>query len=248
MLRTPTNPLISDLIYQIKSHHFKSADGKTHLLPDNYAELLLNTGAPIKRKIIGSFRSLKIATGEMVLTSCRSKGIVLESEHLAYISVKIQPEYTQLLFGEGITLDRDLCVLMEHRGPATNKELILQVRKILKGPPGFAPDPVVEMAVQMIRGSNGEIKINEILAQLNVSKSFLEQRFYQYIGLTPKEFCKVEKMKTFISYYHRYQETMNLTQLTFMSGYYDQSHLIKDFKYFMDSKPREFIKTHGLAY
>ena len=69
----------------------------------------------------------------------------------------------------------------------------------------------------------------------------MEEKFSKSLGISPKEFCKIEKLNHFLSNFFQYED-MNLTQLTFKSGYYDQSHLIKDFKYFVDLSPRRYLK------
>lgn len=57
------------------------------------------------------------------------------------------------------------------------------------------------------------------------------------IGLTPKEFCRIEKLNYFIRTYKQESEG-TLTELTYKCGYYDQSHLIK---YFLNTSPRDTL-------
>ena len=103
-------------------------------------------------------------------------------------------------------------------------------------------DLVVKCATQLIKAHRGEIKIRELNDQLGVCKSTLEEKFSKAMGLSPKEFCKVEKLNNFLMNYRIHQANMNLTQLTFKCGYYDQSHLIKEFQYFADISPRKYLK------
>ena len=103
---------------------------------------------------------------------------------------------------------------------------------------------LLEDAIDLIKKYKGEIKIKDVFETLGVSKSLLEQRFSLAIGLTAKEFAKIEKLNHFISNYYKYKDSLNLTQLTFKSGYYDQSHLIKDFRYYTDQSPGEFLRSY----
>lgn len=112
-----------------------------------------------------------------------------------------------------------------------------------KNDSNYESDTFLRQAIDMIRKCHGDIRIKDIYETLEVSKTFLEQRFNQHIGISAKEFCKVEKIKTFMKNYHEHNGSLNLTQLTLKSGYYDQSHLIKDFRYFMDCNPKEFLKS-----
>ena len=98
----------------------------------------------------------------------------------------------------------------------------------------------LETSIELIKDSHGQIKIKELYETLNVSKSTLEQYFIRETGLTPKEFCKITKLNHFIASYEN-NEAESLTELTYKCGYYDQSHLIKDFKYFLDTSPRRYF-------
>ena len=111
----------------------------------------------------------------------------------------------------------------------------------LKVSSGVVVDPVIKSTIEKIREQRGEIKIKELNELLGVCKSTLEQRFSREVGITPKEFCKIEKLSYFIRNYTQNSDHMTLTQLTFMSGYYDQSHLIKDFKYYVEESPKRFL-------
>lgn len=215
------------------------------LFPDNYVELLLCTGSPITRRMIGSVRELTLYPGQVMISSCRSKGVILQAENLSYISVKVYPELTRMVFGDLELEERDLVHMLDLQ--LQNAEELQQFTQQLVADSSLATDAVIQQAVFYARDTRGEIKVKELLELLEVSKSYLEQHFFKHVGLTPKEFCKVEKMQNFIQYYRQYQDSLNLTQLTFKSGYYDQSHLIKDFRYFVDSRPRDFIKTYGFT-
>ena len=103
-------------------------------------------------------------------------------------------------------------------------------------------DPVVEASIALIRHVRGDIRVKELNEELGVCKSTLEEKFNRNLGLSPKEFCKIEKINQFLDNYQQHKDEMTLTQLTFKSGYYDQSHLIKEFRYFVDLSPRKYLK------
>jgi len=218
-------------------------------MPDNFVDLTINLGPPVSRQLIGFLRSRTLQTGEIILSNCRSKGLTLQAEEFHLISAKIPAHYTRLFFNDENTMERDQTISLGiFPEIQTSEQFEQHLSQWFKNLPHFEPSFLVDEATHIIRKSQGDIKIKEVIEQLGISKSHLEQRFSYEIGLSPKEFCKIEKLKYFLANYSQYQDSMNLTQLAFKSGYYDQSHLVKEFRYFMDVRPREFLCMAGLTF
>lgn len=242
-------PTFQETIDHIQEYHFPRPEEELRFMPDNYVELTLNLGAPIARNLVGSIRPIEIKTGELLLSSCRSKGMILNGENIHLVSAKIPAQYTRLFFDDSSGVERDQVVSMGHFPSIGSKDQFeIHLKSWMKELPPFKPNFMMDEALQIMRSTNGEVKVKEVNEQLGVSKSHMEQRFSFEIGLSPKEFCKIEKLKHFLNNYRQYQDIMNLTQLTFQSGYYDQSHLIKEFRYFMDVRPKDFMRMSGLTF
>lgn len=64
--------------------------------------------------------------------------------------------------------------------------------------------------------------------------------FHEYIGLNPKEFMRVVRFHKAL-FILQNDPSMNFTRLTYECGYYDQSHLIREFKQFAGYTPREYM-------
>lgn len=64
--------------------------------------------------------------------------------------------------------------------------------------------------------------------------------FSEYVGANPKDFLRIVRFQKAL---HTMQTNpnINLTQLAFECGYYDQPHLIKEFKAFSGYTPSEYI-------
>jgi len=100
----------------------------------------------------------------------------------------------------------------------------------------------MQFAVQQLQQTGGIGKINSIATKLNISNRELERRFRKYIGLSPKQLSKTFRFqevlqKKYLSY--------NLTDIAHLSGYYDQSHFIRDFKAFSGIQPGGFFKMEN---
>ena len=245
-LKTMITPnLTSDTFHQSYSlQHHQSNKGTQILIPDNHIHAILNLGDPIKKSVVGQFRTATIATGELHIMGCQSRGMVLESPDLHFIDVKIKPTYSRLIFATHQPFVRNESESQVNLRLTSTEDLIAYLNTSYDWE-SFDTDYILEEAIAEIIDHAGEIKIKEVYEFLGISKSHLEQKFIQNIGLTAKEFAKIEKLNTFMINYGQYRDSMNLTQLTFKSGYYDQSHFIKDFRYFMDLSPRNFFKSHA---
>lgn len=73
-----------------------------------------------------------------------------------------------------------------------------------------------------------------------LSKKQFNRVFAEYIGTTPKEFLRIIRMQRTL-HILQMQPGINFAQLADACGYYDQSHLIKEFKTFTGYTPGEYL-------
>lgn len=99
------------------------------------------------------------------------------------------------------------------------------------------PDTLVTQALHLIISSNGTLRINELSQKLHISQSPLEKRFRKTVGATPKKFSSIIRLHSVI----KNASLNNLTTLGLESGYFDQSHFIRDFKTFTGQTPEQFF-------
>jgi AraC-like DNA-binding protein len=95
---------------------------------------------------------------------------------------------------------------------------------------------LVELAIKIIKKNKGRTSVAELIKQLKVNYKWLERNFENYLGLSPKEYIALQR---FVSAYSCLCENpgYNLLRIAVENGYYDQSHLIKDFKRFVGKTP-----------
>ena len=100
---------------------------------------------------------------------------------------------------------------------------------------------LVEFVKNEIFNSYGNIKIEEIAAKTGYTTRYINQLFNQFVGISPKTFSKIIKFQNVIQAINR-NSSSTLTQLGIETGYYDQSHFIKDFKKFAALTPKDYRK------
>lgn len=97
--------------------------------------------------------------------------------------------------------------------------------------PAFAGRDWLDEAVEVILREKGKVSIDEISVRFNVSSRQLRRRFSECVGVSPKVFAR---MKRFGHARRLLAERphLDLQDVIFLAGYYDQSHLLKEFRAF----------------
>jgi AraC-like DNA-binding protein len=116
---------------------------------------------------------------------------------------------------------------------------VMVVEEFLIGRMNHDPkDDLVQAALALIHNSRGNIRMKGLSEQLYASQSSLEKRFRQVIGASPKKFASIVRFKHLIEQYGSHP---SLSALGHEAGFYDQSHFIKEFKYFTGETPETFF-------
>ena len=99
----------------------------------------------------------------------------------------------------------------------------------------------IEHIINEIKNNRGCINIKELANEYNCSLSKLERNFNDCVGITPKQYARII----------RFNEVLNILNINnynylrdfiFKMGYYDQSHFINEFKNFMGTTPKNYLK------
>ncbi len=102
-------------------------------------------------------------------------------------------------------------------------------------------------AAARILNSCRERRISAVASELGWSERKLERDFLKYVGLTPKMFARVSRFSAIV----RALETTGPGQLLDHAhefGYYDQSHMINEFRGFAADSPTAFYdRSHRLS-
>jgi methylphosphotriester-DNA--protein-cysteine methyltransferase len=108
-------------------------------------------------------------------------------------------------------------------------------------------DEVVENASRMIVENMGLAAIERVTGALGVNERTLERRFQQKFGLSPKRFSRIIRFQNFLNAARtEHGRSMLDTALSF--GYYDQAHLIREFREFSGKTPVAFLgREHKLS-
>lgn len=80
--------------------------------------------------------------------------------------------------------------------------------------------------------------IENVAFRYGISGRYLQKLFLEYTGLTPKLYQKINRFQK--SLFLTGTRNEPLTAVAYSCGYFDQSHFIRDFKFFTDTTPSAF--------
>ncbi len=96
----------------------------------------------------------------------------------------------------------------------------------------------LEKAVKTIV-ENPNRSISSVASENNLSHKTLISNFNKDVCKTPTEFRKIVRFRKTL----QYKEKNSLTQLSYLSNYFDQAHMIKDFNRLTGYNPKDFFKN-----
>ena len=112
-------------------------------------------------------------------------------------------------------------------------------------------EPLVEdercrWATAFIDASGGQVSVSHLAYRLGIHTRSLERSFLDHCGISPKRLIRMTRLQHFIAHSRegRYQ---NLSDLAYICGYSDQSHMIKDLKELTGRLPGEVTSCHILV-
>lgn len=219
------------------------------IIPDGFPEIIFHYGDPYLIRLRDQWerQSKKLFGGQI------TKYFYLQNSGISgVLGVKLKPTALTQLYG--IAADRftdkvvDLTAIPEMSSPLFTKtmslsgdyyEMVSTLNLHFQSLAGKFNYGAAEKAVEMIFAANGMLSINELTAALYTSERQLERIFRQYIGLSPKFYCRI------IRFSHIFQciqkKDITWADVVHEAGFYDQSHFIRNFKSFTGEEPSSYL-------
>jgi AraC-like DNA-binding protein len=100
------------------------------------------------------------------------------------------------------------------------------------------PNLILDFSVNFISSLHGLTTIKQLEKKTGYSKRYLDLLFKNQLGISPKTLATIQRFQYF--YKSRASENTNIHEL-----YYDQSHLIKEFKRYTGLTPMQYAKFNN---
>ncbi|PIA77779.1 hypothetical protein BFR04_10145 [Gaetbulibacter sp. 4G1] len=154
-------------------------------------------------------------------------------------------EDSYLIFGKEILELKDCLQSSTNSSEAINylNSYFTKKLKISK----YILDPFLMNTIQLAYKEKGNVSVNELCSQLGVKERKMQRMFSKQIGIAPKKFISNIKLHYFLSLLRNQSGLSSLTNLSLQAGYYDQAHLIKEFKKTVGFVPSKYLNIPRLA-
>lgn len=137
------------------------------------------------------------------------------------------------------------------RDPAARVELVecFLSRRLLLAGNASRPNLAVAHCVAALHQSSGRVSIDTLAQRANLSSRQLQRRFLHEVGISPRLLGSIFRFRRVFDFMERPgPATARWTDAAMSAGYFDQAHMIRDFKRFAGQQPQAFYKSlHGLA-
>lgn len=242
------------------SHYIKSlwlidsgADtslSKQKIIPDGYPELIFHYGDRFNIKITGTWE---------LQEQCLLAGQIRNHFHLentgksGMIGMKLMPYTLSKLFDLDMSLFKDKVVPLA----SVQSELLRSFTQLipsLEDKDEFIEsiqslisersmqvngnETSCEIAVKKILESKGSMSIAQLCEFINISERQLERQFLKRVGVSPKLYARIIRFSYIFELMQKQDQSWS--DLVYQSGFYDQSHFIKNFKEFTGEDPSAY--------
>jgi AraC-like DNA-binding protein len=100
------------------------------------------------------------------------------------------------------------------------------------------PDPIVATVADGITTHSGQISMDQVVQRSGLSARQLRRRFMRGIGVGPKLFSQILRFREMVHRTHRLQ-TLDWADCALEVGYFDQAHMINEFRRFAGRSPNQ---------
>jgi AraC-like DNA-binding protein len=151
----------------------------------------------------------------------------------------------QLLIGDDV-IGKDLRFLQEQLEESSCMEEMKNaadhyfLNALFKNKGGHTNDRITA-ATNIIARSHRQLDMESLAYKVNMSIRGFERHFFQQVGTMPKQYIKIVRFNKALLL-KTIAPQKKWTDIAHQCGYFDQMHLIKDFKIYAGDSPRKFFK------
>ena len=99
---------------------------------------------------------------------------------------------------------------------------------------------IARRAVELIRHKHIAPRVKHVAGRLGVTERHLRRVFQESVGLTPKDYLRIQRLGRVL---RASRGGVNWAQLAVEAGYYDQAHMIGEFREFIGLSPSAYVES-----
>jgi AraC-like DNA-binding protein len=252
-----TDPRLADVVTSLWFGEGKTAYQRDRILPSGQSQLLINLG-PAQYRIEPGPPEVRVPFVDIWYSGLHQRPIDTEAPHgNALLGVAFSAHGTFPWLGERMDGLSDRIIALADAlgdGALRLRERLLNtpslearfscVERWLIGrlKPRTIIHPAVRWAVDQLAASVGRMPIEQLATQTGFTRKHLGNLFQQQVGLTPKALARVHRFRGALQLLDRADGQVPWAQLADQCGFYDQSHLINEFRRFTGLSPVELVR------
>jgi len=231
-------------------------DGEKHLqriIPSGLAELSLYIGN--RPKVIGSKKDFE---NNFILSGQQQEFYDLQIEKdLSVFSIVFQPQGLMTFFHFPLIELCNKSVPLKYLNRNLEQEILPRITNepsfekriqiieryfcdLLKEEHNKYNFARIDHTIKTIRQTQGKISINNLASETCLCRKQFERKFSELIGITPKKYLKIVRFQSAL-YLKSRNKNLNITELAYELGYYDQAHFISEFKRLTGFTPKQYF-------
>jgi AraC-like DNA-binding protein len=219
------------------------------IVPDGRSELIITLAVPFEQDNKGEWQ---LQPEIFFVGQITGPFLVRPAGPARTIGVRFRPEGASRLLGLPMFELNDLAVALEDISPVLYRRLnrLKELRSLtdqltaleqtlLRWSRDRDGDRLVSIAVTEFERTHGVLGVRRIADLLGLSSRQFERRFRNAVGISPKLFSRMQRFQKVLQTIDSPEATWVDTAIS--CGYYDQAHLIRDFREFAGSTPTSLL-------
>lgn len=255
--RFQVDPLLAPYIYSIRTFHTEvglSANDIRTVVPQGRLKLI----TPFKGSMISHVNHQSVEHPEacIMVIGAMEGPVVISSGPITSLSVEFRPgmayrflgvSMKELLnamhplsavlgcIGEELQRQIEETPLIEDNIRLIQRFLAQRLHTLVN------VDPLIDAAVRLIQSARGSLPVKTVCQELGYSKQYLERRFRDRVGLSPKMFSRILRFQSVYDHWMM-QPASKISWQEHAELYYDQAHFVREFKQFTGFAPLEYAQ------
>ncbi|TMB70059.1 MAG: AraC family transcriptional regulator [Chloroflexi bacterium] len=246
-----------DLIWQYNG--LVQAHALERVLPTGNMQMIINLAEDRTRKYdAGDLTRVERHPGS-IISGPHSGVFVIDTQQASVLGVAFAPGGAAPFLGMPASEVRDLHVSLEDiwgTSAAGLRERLVEAEPhdrfgllehwlIQQAFGDLSRHPAVTYALTEFSGVPHTRTVSAVTDRVGLSSRRFIEVFNDEVGLTPKLYCRIQRFQHAIRLAHQ-NEDVDWADLAARVGYYDQSHLIREFQEFSGLSPSAYLKDRGI--
>ncbi len=221
-------------------------------LPDGSPELIFNFGAPFEH--LTADGRVQLQPRAFLVGQITQPMVVRPTGTVDLFAVRFESHGAALLHSNVGALTNTWCPLRATAISAletalfddgadaistTAREQLIVAHLLARLQSSNTIDQRVATVVLAIRAQHGAVSLDDLVSAVGLTPRTMQRLFLHQVGISPKLLCRIMRFQRVFSAWRA--DPSSLARVALACGYFDQSHLVRDFRDFSGAPPAGFL-------